>query len=254
MRILPAWPGSQGVTSVRILLTGGTGLLGTELLKLDAEIGAPGRNDLNIIDDAAVARYIADYHPDVIIHAAAITDNREIEDDPSEALDVNIHGIASIAKACLGMRIRLVYLSTDYVYSGDRGNYSESDEVAPTNLYAWTKLAGEVAVRAVPNHLIIRTSFGDNYFPYPVAFSDKWSSKEYVDLIALDILEAARSPLTGIINIGGPRRTIYEYAVTRNCDIRRIKREDPVFESPTDTSLNLSRWQQYKEGNDGQTC
>ena len=249
MRILPAWPGSQGVTSVRILLTGGTGLLGTELLKLDAEIEAPGRNDLNIIDDAAVARYIADYLPDVIIHAAAITDNREIEDDPSEALDVNIHGTASIAKACLGMRIRLVYLSTDYVYSGDRGNYSESDEVAPTNLYAWTKLAGEAAVRAVPNHLIIRTSFGDNYFPYPVAFSDKWSSKEYVDLIALDILEAARSPLTGIINIGGPRRTIYEYAVIRNCDVRRIKREDSVFESPTDTSLNLSRWQQYKEGN-----
>ena len=248
MRILPAWPGSQGVTSVRILLTGGTGLLGIELLKLDAEIEAPGRNDLNIIDDAAVARYIADYLPDVIIHAAAITDNREIEDDPSEALDVNIHGSVSIAKACLGMRIRLVYLSTDYVYSGDRGNYSESDEVAPTNLYAWTKLAGEAAVRAVPNHLIIRTSFGDNYFPYPVAFCDKWSSKEYVDLIALDILEAARSPLTGIINIGGPRRTIYEYAVTRNFDVRRIKREDSVFESPTDTSLNLSRWQQYKEG------
>ena len=238
----------QGVTSVRILLTGGGGLLGTELLKLDADIAAPGRKDLDVTDDEAVARYVAEFEPDVIIHAAAITDNREIEADPSEALDVNIHGTTSISRACLGTRIRLVYISTDYVYRGDRGNYSEADEVSPSNLYAWTKLAGEAAVRAVPNHLIIRTSFGGDRFPYPAAFSDKWSSKEYVDVLAPDILEAACSPLTGIVNIGGKRQTMYEYAVARNRDVKRIKRDDSVFESPADTSLDLTRWQEYREG------
>ena len=204
---------------MRILLTGGTGLLGTELQKLDAGLVAPSRGELDIRDAGAVADCFASVKPDVILHTAAVTNNRDIEADPDEALEVNIVGTTNIARACLGTRIRLVYLSTDYVYRGDRGNYDEVDEVLPSNLYAWTKLAGEAAVRAVPNHLIIRTSFGAAEFAYPAAFADKWSSKEYVDIIAPEILKAARSPLTGVINIGGPRRTLYEYASARNPDV-----------------------------------
>lgn len=233
---------------MRILLTGGAGLLGTELQKLDARLVAPSRGELDIRDAGAVADYFASVKPDVILHAAAVTNNRDIEADPDEALEVNIVGTANIARACLGTRIRLVYLSTDYVYRGDRGNYDEIDEVLPSNLYAWTKLAGEAAVRAVPNHLIIRTSFGAPEFAYPAAFADKWSSKEYVDIIAPEILEAARSPLTGVVNIGGPRRTLYEYASARNPDVKRIKREDSVFESPADTSLDVTRWREYRDG------
>lgn len=233
---------------MRILLTGGSGLLGTELQNLDGSILAPGHDELDISDSAAVARYVKDMRPDIIVHAAAITNNRDIEADPDEALNVNIGGTVNLARACLGTRIRLVYLSTDYVYRGDRGHYAEQDEVHPSNLYAWTKLAGEAAVRAVPNHLIIRTSFGAPAFAYPAAFADKWSSKEYVDVIAGDILDAARSPLTGVINIGGPRRTIYEYASLRNPDVKRIKRDDSVFESPADTSLDLASWEAYRAG------
>jgi len=229
-------------------MTGGSGLLGTEIQKLDTTVEAPTRDELDITDEQAVAEYVRTCRPDVILHAAAVTDNREIETDPQDAIAVNIKGTANIASACLGTRIRLVYLSTDYVYGGERGNYAETDEVLPTNLYAWTKLAGEASVRAVPNHLIVRTSFGSDQFPYPVAFSDKWSSKEYVDVIAPDILMAAASPLTGIVNIGGPRRTIYEYASLRNRDVQKIKRDDSVFESPADTSLDLSCWKQYQEG------
>jgi len=230
------------------MLTGGSGLLGKELRNLDAELVSPSRDELDITDGAAVARYVADLRPDVILHAAAVTDNRDIEADPRDALSVNIGGTVNLARACIGTRIRLVYISTDYVYRGDRGNYAEEDEVLPSNLYAWTKLGGEAAVRAVPNHLIIRTSFGAAKFPYPAAFADKWSSKEYVDVIAADILEAAIGPLTGVLNIGGPRRTIYEYATTRNAGVRRIRRADSVFESPADTSLDLSRWKACKTG------
>ena len=229
-------------------MMGGSGLLGTEIQKLDTTVEAPTRDELDITDEQAVAEYVRTCRPDVILHAAAVTDNREIETDPQDAIAVNIKGTANIASACLGTRIRLVYLSTDYVYGGERGNYAETDEVLPTNLYAWTKLAGEASVRAVPNHLIVRTSFGSDQFPYPVAFSDKWSSKEYVDVIAPDILMAVASPLTGIVNIGGPRRTIYEYASLRNRDVQKIKRDDSVFESPADTSLDLSCWKQYQEG------
>ena len=193
----------HGVQRVRILLTGGSGLLGTELGKSGASLVSPSRDKLDITDAEGVARYVAKLAPDIILHAAAVTNNRDIEADPSDALDVNVVGTVNLVQACLGTRIRLVYVSTDYVYRGDRGNYRESDDVFPGNLYAWTKLAGEAAVRAVPNHLIIRTSFGANQFDYPAAFTDKWSCKEYVDVIAPEILAAALSPLTGLVNVGG---------------------------------------------------
>jgi dTDP-4-dehydrorhamnose reductase len=233
---------------VHILLTGGSGLLGTELRKLDATIKAPTHVDLDICDATAVAKYVAENSPDVILHAAAITNNREIEAGPAAALEVNIKGTVNLVQACLGTRIRLVFLSTDYVYKGEKGNYAESDELLPTNLYAWTKLAGEAAVRAVPNHLIIRTSFGSSTFDYPAAFADKWSSKEYVDVVAPKILRAAMGPITGVLNIGGPRRTIYEYAKERNPDVKEIERQQSAHDSPADTSLNLEKWNASEAG------
>jgi dTDP-4-dehydrorhamnose reductase len=224
-------------------LTGGSGLLGREILKLDSSVLAPSRSEFDICDESTVAAYIGDASPDIFLHAAAVTNNRDIEADPGEALDVNIKGTTNIARACLGTKIRLVYLSTDYVYKGDRGNYAETDELLPSNLYAWTKLAGEAAVRAVPNHLIIRTSFGASKFDYRDAFADKWSSKDYVDVIAPKILKATTGPITGVLNIGGPRRTIYDYAAERNPDVNTVRLSDSPLDSPTDKSLNLDKWE-----------
>lgn len=233
---------------MQILLTGGTGLLGTELLKLGVDLIAPRRSQLDITDGSAVAEYVNKLSPDVIIHAAAVTDNRDIEADPSEALDVNIKGTANLAQACLGSQTRLVFISSDYVYEGGHGNYMESDPVLPSNLYAWTKLAGEAAVRAVPDHLIIRTSFGASVFAYPAAFADKWSSKEYVDIVAPKILKAAMGTATGVLNIGGPRRTLYEYASERSPQVKKINRDESAHDVTADTSLNLDRWAGLEAG------
>jgi dTDP-4-dehydrorhamnose reductase len=217
-------------------------------LRLGTNLISPSSDVLDIRDASAVAACVSSVQPEIILHAAAATNNRDIERSPGHALDINIQGTVNLVKACLGTRTRLVYMSTDYVYKGDRGNYSEFDELLPANLYAWTKLAGEAAVRAVPNHLIIRTSFGHSAFDYAVAFTDKWSSKEYVDILAPEILQAACSPLTGVVNIGGPRRTIHEYAKQRNPDVAAMERGMSVHSSPRDTSLDLTRWTDYKEG------
>jgi dTDP-4-dehydrorhamnose reductase len=209
---------------------------------------APSHGELDITDAAAVTDYVTSHKPDIILHAAAMTSNRVVEANPDVAREVNVDGTKNFVRACDGTRIRLVFLSTDYVYKGDRGNYSESDEVEPFNLYASTKLAGEEAVRQIPNHLIIRTSFGANEFVYPDAFCDKWSSKEYVDVIAPTILEATRSPLTGVLNLGGKRRSMYEYATERNTDVNRMQRLESTHKTPADTSLNLDRWDDYVRG------
>ena len=233
---------------MRILLTGGSGLLGSELQKISPDILVPSRVELDVTDHYAVSAYIVSHHPDTIIHAAAITDNREVENDPTKAVEVNIIGTANIVLACLKSRTRLVYLSTDYVYRGDKGNYSEDDEIEPFNLYAWTKLGGESSVKAVPNHLIIRTSFGAEEFEHRAAFTDKMTSKEYVDVVAPQVLEAARSPLTGLLNIGSDPRSMHEYAASRNPEVKAIRMSESAHQSAADSSLNVDRWTDYRQG------
>ncbi len=98
---------------MRILLTGGSGLLGSELQKLAPDILAPTHAELDITDRYAVSAYIASHSPDTVIHAAAITNNREVESDATQAVEVNIKGTANIALTCMKRRTRLVYLSTD---------------------------------------------------------------------------------------------------------------------------------------------
>lgn len=239
-------PGLSERPMMKILITGGSGKLGSELRKLNADIIAPTRAELDITDEAATREVFERYNPNLIIHAAAQIENLLVEADPTEAIQVNIKGTANVALACLKARRRLVYISTDYVYSGERGNYRETDEILPTNPYAWTKLGGEASARLVPNHLIIRTSFGPAKFAYPVAFQDKWTSKDYVDRLAVMVLEAATSPLIGILNLGTERKTLYSYARERNPDVKPIRVGESAFATPYDTSLNLERWIQYK--------
>lgn len=227
----------------KILLLGGSGLLGTELRKLNFNIISPGHKDLDI--NSFSGGTIAHINPDIIINAAAVKDNRTIEQNPFDAVHTNIIGSAMIAMACYQLGIRYVYLSTDYIYKGDRGNYKETDEILPFNLYSWTKLGGECSARAVKNHLIIRTSFGPRKFEHNQAFMDKWTSKDYVEVIAPMILEAATSPLTGVLNLGTERKTLYDHA-SKLGQIKGVRLADSSYTSPYDTSFNLQKWQDYK--------
>lgn len=243
---------------MKIILFGGSGILGTELQKISTEIICPPRKEIDITNYDKMYEYITIHNPDLIINASAETDNRKIEKFPSTAIYTNIIGSANVSMICHELGIRLVYISTDYCYKGDRGNYKETDEILPFNLYAWTKLGGECSTVAVKNHLIIRTSFGKNIFDYKEAFIDKWVSKDYVDIIAPMIYEAALSPLTGIVNIGTERKTIYQYAQTRNENVIPVKIEDRNFITPYDNSFNLQKWMNYKSNksiaNSHNTC
>lgn len=233
------------ITKMKILLLGGSGTLGTELRKLNHEIIAPTRSECNIEFCGDIEIFCENHKPDVVINAAAIIDNRTIEHDPIKTINVNIIGAATVALVCAQLNIRYVYISTDYVYKGDRGNYKETDEILPFNKYAWSKLGGECSAVQVKNHLIIRTSFGKSSFDYPNAFTDKWASKDYVDVIAPMILDAALSPLTGILNLGTERKTLFDYASQRST-VQGVRIADTNHFTPQDSSLNLQKWMDYK--------
>lgn len=234
---------------MKVLLLGAGGLLGTELTKrYGKDIIAVKKQNCDIISMLQVEQCIERYNPDIIINAAAVTDNRVVESDPTGAIMTNIIGSAHLSLVCIQKKIRYVYLSTDYIYKGDRGNYKETDPIMPFNIYSWTKLGGECSAVAVKNHLIIRTSFGGE-FKYKKAFIDKWTSKDYVSVIAPMIYEAAISPLTGVLNLGTERKTIFDHAISTNPSVQPISIRDENYFTPEDTSLNLQKWIDYKSEN-----
>lgn len=231
---------------MKIVIFGGHGLLGHELQKLNPEIICPKRTEVDIRYEKEVRYFLRQHNPDIVINAAAVLDNRVLENMPDHAISTNIIGAAHVANMCYEMNVRYVYISTDYIYKGDRGNYLETDEILPFNFYAWTKLGGECSAHGVKNHLIIRCSFGKTHFSYSQAFIDKWSSKDYVDIIAPLIYEATLSPITGVLNIGTERKTLFSHARERNESVNPVKLADTNFFTPYDTSLNLQKWINYK--------
>lgn len=180
----------------------------------------------------------------VIVHAAAFTSPPKVEENPIDALDVNIIGTANVVKLCAKYDMKLIYICTDYVFKGNKGNYKEEDPVFPVNKYAWSKLGGECAVRLYDNSIIIRTSFGPNVFPYEGAFVDQWTSRENVKTIAKKISHLIDSDFRGTIHLGSERRTVYEYATSldRNKDIKGLSIKDLSFKAPEDTSLNVDKY------------
>lgn len=230
---------------MKTLLIGGSGTLGTELKKLFPEIITPNSSICDVTDYDRMRHHIATVNPDVVINAAAVIDNRKIDKNTRSAINTNIIGAANLAMVCEELNIRLVFISTDYVYKGDRGNYKETDEILPFNKYAWSKLGGECSAQLVRNHLIIRTSFGKNQFDYREAFMDKWASKDYVDVVAPLIYEAALSPITGVLNIGTERKSLYKYASERS-EVKPVLLSESNHKSPYDTSMNLQKWYNFK--------
>jgi len=222
---------------MKILITGGSGLLGQEVLKLDSSLIAPSHQELDIADYNSVRAACEKYQPDVILHLAAATKPPEHNEHPEKGILTNIIGTANIARVCIESKIKLVYTSTDYIYVGP-GLHQETEAVSSPYNFGWSKLGGECAVQVVPNHLILRLSFGPVPFPWEKVYQDQWCSKLYVDEMAPLVLAAAKSEAQGVMNIGGPRITLEDYAKRTRANIQTTPKPDWV---PADTSLDLTK-------------
>lgn len=147
---------------MRIFVTGSTGQLGLALAKTftDAELYL-GREITEDITQSKIIQTICDFKPDVVIHAAAMTDVDACELEPDQAFLVNGQGTRHVAEGAQRVGSVMVYVSTDYVYDGSKETpYIETDQPNPINLYGQSKLAGEQATRdATDPWLIVRTSW-----------------------------------------------------------------------------------------------
>jgi dTDP-4-dehydrorhamnose reductase len=160
---------------MRLLVTGHEGQVARSLVERGAarpgvEVVAVGRPELDLLDPASIERAIGRHRPDVVVSAAAYTAVDQAEDEPDLAFAVNAAGAGAVAAAAALEGLPVIHLSTDYVFSGDKGGpYAEEDEPAPLGVYGRSKLEGERLVAAAnPRHVILRTAwvyspFGRNF-------------------------------------------------------------------------------------------
>ncbi|HEX4849728.1 MAG TPA: NAD(P)-dependent oxidoreductase, partial [Puia sp.] len=151
---------------MKILITGANGLLGQHLTKLLLDNGdfviATGKGesrlpfvahpgliykplDISNIEDAA--SIFSSHHPDVVIHAAALTQVDYCQLNMDEAYEINVRGTSKMLEYAVSNCRHFIYISTDFVFDGNKGNYKEEDETGPVNYYGKTKLEAEILVK-----------------------------------------------------------------------------------------------------------
>ena len=188
------------------------GISGTRVLALDLP-------ELDVTDAEAVERAIRQARPDLVIHAAALTDTSLCEEDPALAMRVNAEGSLHVAQACRRVDAAMVYVSTNEVFDGPprREPYGESDEPNPISAYGRSKLEGERLVReTLPQHYVVRTAWlyaeGGNNFPAKIlraaegrrelsVVTDEVATPTWARDLAAAIIRLAGHPAYGVYHL-----------------------------------------------------
>lgn len=150
---------------MKLLVTGKTGQLGHDVCKeLEArgyEVVGVGSADMDITDADAVRKVLYAHRPDIVIHCAAYTAVDNAEEDEETCRKVNVDGTENIARICRELDAGMLYLSTDYVFSGTGERpWKPEDEAEPLGVYGLTKYEGELAVKKhLEKYFIVRVSW-----------------------------------------------------------------------------------------------
>lgn len=237
--------------NMKTLITGGTGKLGKELVKIFPNSLAPKRDELDITKRESVFGYIKNNLPDIVIHTAAFTDVGRAETERELVWKTNVLGTENLVEACLKHEpnVYFIYMSTACVFDGERGMFTEKDVPGPKNYYSLTKLLGEFVVKRIPNYLIIRTNFVvKEKWPHPKAFTDRCGTYLFAEDVARGIKNVLDEKLTGIVHIVGDKKfTMFELAKLTTPNIQPITLKE--YSGPpltVDMSLDTIRWKKYK--------
>ena len=270
---------------MKLLITGAIGLYGSKLANMGVqrnievyssdvqELPVDGTFvKLDVSNKELVAETFTRIKPDVVIHAATLTDVDKCELNKELAWKINVEGTKNIVEAAKGTGSFLIYISTDYVFNGEKGNYTELDQPNPINYYGLTKLKAEELVKAQDEYLIGRPSviYGSTPAAGKVNFAlwlietlhrgehakivtDQFNTPTLNANLAEMTLESAERRLTGTFHLcGATRVSRFQFAQliaeTFDLDKRLV---DPVQSSqfkwpakrPMDSSLDTSKAQ-----------
>jgi len=226
----------------RLLITGTNGLLGNkavvvanqnyEVMPLHhAKPLHDNSLEVDIVNKEQVLSIFRKLRPNAVIHAAAETNVDKCETQKEHAWNVNVKGTRNVAEACDEVGAKLVHISTDYVFDGEKGHYKEEDNPNPISYYGLTKLEGERQVVAhCRNYAILRTSVLYGWHPWKQNFAtwvisqlrqnkeisvveDHYNTPTLADNLAEMIPEVLQRGLKGLYHASGSERiSRYEFA------------------------------------------
>jgi len=235
---------------MKTLITGGSGILGTELKKLFPNSLFPSHSDLDITNNEMVFDYFSKNEFDSIIHTAAMTSVRQCESEKKLCWNSNAVGTKNLVDATTKFRTnsKFIYVSTACVFDGHTDMYKESSIPHPENFYALTKLIGEQFAKNLKNHIIIRTNFvGKQKWMHPKAFTDRFGTYLFAENVASAIREIFDANIEGTIHIVGDKKlSMYDLAKITTPSIKPMTIDE--YQGPPltmDMSLDTERWKKY---------
>lgn len=236
---------------MKVLITGGSGLLGRHIKRQRPTWHSPAHKNFDITNERQMQDYLNEHkfgEEDLVLHCAACTGIKECEEQKHKARYTNVAGTENVVKSAFKKNIFVIYISTDYVFRGKQGNYKEGDRPDPTTYYGQTKWEPEKYVLGYGKSTVIRTSFiqGDEW-PHPAAFEDKFSSFVKVEQLVealIKIIEDEYRPL-GLLHVGGERKSFYEMAQSIDPVVGKISLKDVGLNIPPDTSLDCTRFNNF---------
>ena len=227
----------------KILVTGGDGRFAKILKNYKNRFRFIFRNkdQLNILNEKSIKNNIKKFKPNYIMHLAGLSRPMSIHNENiKKSIDLNIIGTSNIVKACIENNLKIIHFSTSYVYPGNKGNYKETDSLLPWNNYGWSKLGAESAVQMYPNSLILRTCMTEKPFVHKAAFANVKTNFIFHDDFIKIFLRVLNKK--GVFNIGGKSQTVYQFAKTKD---NNIKRKFSKGELPLKMDMNLKKISKY---------
>jgi dTDP-4-dehydrorhamnose reductase len=231
---------------MKLLVTGASGLYGLKLTEIATKEGhqtysaysqhqtAHGTPvQIEISNKEQVFTRVKEIDPEVVIHAASLTDVDKCELNKPLAWKINVEGAENVANAAKACGAYLLYISTDYVFDGEKGCYTETDLPSPISYYSYTKLKAEERIaKILDNCCLARPSviYGAGHAAGKINFAlwlleklrkreqtkvfvDQWNSPTLNSSLAEMTLEVAERRLTGIYHLAGATRiSRYEFA------------------------------------------
>jgi dTDP-4-dehydrorhamnose reductase len=223
----------------RVFITGGSGVLGKSLIEnfpKEYSIFAPSSTECNIVDLERTTNTIQKYAPEILIHAAAYVDTFGCEEDLEKALTSNIEGTLNIVKASMSLSCKVVYISSEYVFGGSKGNYTINDRLDPKNIYGKTKAASEYIISTLNNHQIIRAPFVSRV--YPKVFTDQYCSRFFLEEAVGRIINNILHNTEPLIHIATERASLHQLYLQKGIQAEPITMSKHYTEViPHDTSL-----------------
>ena len=237
----------------------GDGLLGTELNKQTGwKIISRKQHKFDITNPTTWEKYLLETFDgvaqtrryDVIVNCIAHTDTYSVH--KTKHWDVNYKGVVNLVDFCNKWGIKLVHISTDYVYTNSRIDINECDiPIHGDNWYSYTKLLADAYIELKSNcYLVCRGTHKPKPFPYIQAWVDQIGNFDYVDVIGKIIIKLINKEAEGIYNVGTELKSIFDLAKQTNPQATPARGSALYKSIPSDTSMNIDKLNNLLHGKD----